>query len=362
MKRLIVAGAIAATLGLSSVALADDDTGAFYVSPMAQWWRLDPARDAKNGPAGQLGLGYNFDPNWAIELEGAGGTFTAGNGNKLSLIRYSVDFLRKYLPDSTVHPYVIFGGGGFQDHLAGAPNTAGFGAEVGGGLLVDLGPKMGSTRWRIRTEVKYQHEFQDNTATTQDVGDIVVGVGVQYSFGIPQPAPPPPPPPPPPPAPTRALPPVAPPPMPVDGDDDGDGVPNSIDKCPHTPKGDIVDAYGCTIKPEIVLEGVNFATDSSDLIPESDYVLQYAVKTLKKNPTLVVEVAGYTDSRGTVKHNLILSQHRAESVLKYLQDHGVTNTLTAKGYGKEHPIASNETKDGQLENRRVTLRIVSGLH
>jgi OOP family OmpA-OmpF porin len=59
---------------------------------------------------------------------------------------------------------------------------------------------------------------------------------------------------------------------------------------------------------------------------------------------------------------MILSQHRAESVMAYLKDHGVTNEMTAKGYGKTHPIADNSTKDGMLENRRVTLKILSGLY
>jgi OOP family OmpA-OmpF porin len=55
-----------------------------------------------------------------------------------------------------------------------------------------------------------------------------------------------------------------------------------------------------------------------------------------------------------------LSQRRAESVLHYLQQHGVTNQMTAKGFGKEDPIADNTTKDGQLTNRRVTLHIEGG--
>jgi OOP family OmpA-OmpF porin len=356
----MLVGAIAATAALSGVARADDDTGAWYVAPMAQWWRLDSDRDAKNNAAGQLALGGNVSRNWALEVEGAAGEFSTPTGHKLSLQKLTVDGLYKFLPDSTVHPYLIFGAGGMQDHLSGYKDTGTFEGEAGAGVLLDLGPKMGSTRWQARAELKYQHEFSDVTASSSDVGDIVASIGVQFSFGIPTP-PPPAAPPPPPPVAAAPLPPPPLPPPPVDGDDDQDGVPNSIDKCPNTPRGDKVDAYGCTIKPEIILEGVNFATDSADLIPESDYVLEYAVKTLKRNPDLVVEVAGYTDSRGTVKHNLILSQHRAESVLKYLQDHGVTNTLNAKGYGKEHPIASNETKDGQLENRRVTLRIVKGL-
>lgn len=359
MKRAIILGAIAAAAGLSSVALADDDTGAWYVNPMVQYWDLDSARNAKNNVAGQLGLGWNFDPNWAVELEGAGGKFKATNGNSLSLIRYSVDFLRKFMPESTVHPYVIFGGGGFQDHLTGFQSTESFGAEAGGGVLFDLGQKMSSSRWQARAEVKYQHEFTERTATSPDVGDIVVSLGVQYVFGIPAPAVAAAPPPPPPPV---VMAPPPPPPPPVDGDDDHDGVPNSIDKCPNTPRGDKVDEFGCTIPDEIKLEGVNFATDSAELIAESDYVLQRAVRSLKKYPELVVEVDGYTDSRGSPKHNLALSQRRAESVEKYLKDQGVTNKISARGFGEANPIASNETKDGQLENRRVTLKIVSGLH
>jgi outer membrane protein OmpA-like peptidoglycan-associated protein len=117
---------------------------------------------------------------------------------------------------------------------------------------------------------------------------------------------------------------------------------------------------GCTIKDVINLQGVNFATGSADLIPTSDFVLSYAVRSLKKNPTLAIEVDGYTDNVGSQKKNLTLSQARAESVMQYLQTHGVTNQLTAKGYGKEDPIADNKTADGRLQNRRVSLKIVGG--
>ena len=117
---------------------------------------------------------------------------------------------------------------------------------------------------------------------------------------------------------------------------------------------------GCTIKDEIKLPGVTFATNSADLVPESAATLNYAADTLKKYPQMVIEVRGHTDNRGSDKLNLNLSQRRAESVMNYLKDHGVTNSLTAKGYGKANPIADNKTEDGRLANRRVTLRIVGG--
>ena len=75
---------------------------------------------------------------------------------------------------------------------------------------------------------------------------------------------------------------------------------------------------------------------------------------------LVIEVRGYTDSTGSPAYNLKLSQRRAEAVMQYLQAHGLTNRMTAKGYGKDDPIADNKTQEGRLANRRVTLHIVGG--
>jgi OOP family OmpA-OmpF porin len=137
-------------------------------------------------------------------------------------------------------------------------------------------------------------------------------------------------------------------------------VPDSIDQCPNTPKGDRVDAVGCTIKDEIKLERVHFATDSSELLPDSEETLNYGIATLNKYPQMVIEVRGHTDSTGTRQHNQALSQRRAESVMRYLKAHGVTNNMTAKGYGQEQPIASNATAEGRRQNRRVSLRVVGG--
>jgi OOP family OmpA-OmpF porin len=75
---------------------------------------------------------------------------------------------------------------------------------------------------------------------------------------------------------------------------------------------------------------------------------------------MIIEVRGHTDSTGSKQHNHVLSQRRAESVMRYLKENGATNTMTAKGYGEELPIASNATREGRQQNRRVSLRIVGG--
>ena len=72
-----------------------------------------------------------------------------------------------------------------------------------------------------------------------------------------------------------------------------------------------------------------------------------------------MEVAGHTDSRGADAYNQQLSARRAATVLKYLQDGGVTNTLTSRGYGEREPIASNDNDEGRLQNRRVVLRVLN---
>jgi OOP family OmpA-OmpF porin len=73
-----------------------------------------------------------------------------------------------------------------------------------------------------------------------------------------------------------------------------------------------------------------------------------------------VEIQGYTDSIGTDAYNLSLSRKRAQAVKEYLVGKGLSDSsLTAKGYGKADPIASNTTKEGRAENRRVAFSVTN---
>src|SRR5690606_40616537 len=73
----------------------------------------------------------------------------------------------------------------------------------------------------------------------------------------------------------------------------------------------------------------------------------------RRSSDLRIEVAGYTDSTGSDAYNEALSQRRAETVHRYLVERGVTNTLTARGYGERDPIADNGTEQERAQNRRV---------
>ncbi|MDH3621865.1 MAG: OmpA family protein, partial [Gammaproteobacteria bacterium] len=144
-----------------------------------------------------------------------------------------------------------------------------------------------------------------------------------------------------------------------DADADDDGIRNSDDQCPNTAAGAAVDIRGCEITDEIQLQGVEFETNSDRLRPNAARIIEDAARTLDKNRTLVVEVAGHTDDRGDAAYNRGLSERRAKTVRDYLINTGIAeDRLTWRGYGEEQPIADNTTVEGREKNRRVVLRIL----
>lgn len=139
-----------------------------------------------------------------------------------------------------------------------------------------------------------------------------------------------------------------------DPDTDGDGVKDRLDKCPGTAAGTPVDANGCPEIPD--LSGVHFEFDKAALTAEAKRVLDGAVATLGKNPHVAVDVIGHTDALGSDPYNQGLSERRANAVRTYLTAQGVEAArVVAQGRGESAPIASNDTRDGRAENRRVEL-------
>ncbi len=138
-------------------------------------------------------------------------------------------------------------------------------------------------------------------------------------------------------------------------DSDGDGVLDYLDKCPGTPKGAAVDAAGCWI-----VKDLKFDYNKWDIKPEYYSSLDQVVRVLEMNPTIKVELHGHTDSIGSDAYNLQLSQKRANAVRDYLVAKGISaDRVTAKGMGEADPIASNETPEGRARNRRVELNVIS---
>ena len=143
-------------------------------------------------------------------------------------------------------------------------------------------------------------------------------------------------------------------------DSDNDGVLNSADACPGTPAGQEVMSNGCAVKQAAVLRGVNFEFDKAVLTYEAESILDKVARTLLDSPDFVVEVQGHTDSQGGDFYNQNLSEARARSVRQYLMNKGVDGIrMIATGYGETRPVATNDTREGRAENRRVELLVVS---
>jgi OmpA-OmpF porin, OOP family len=139
----------------------------------------------------------------------------------------------------------------------------------------------------------------------------------------------------------------------LDPDSDGDGVPDSRDKCPNTPKGAKVDVDGCW-----AYHGVFFDFDKATVKAEYKPLFDNAVEVMNLNPGLEVEIQGHTDSVGPESYNMGLSIRRAQAVKDYMVAHGIAaSRLTVKGFGESDPARSNDTEEGRAYNRRVYFSI-----
>lgn len=159
-------------------------------------------------------------------------------------------------------------------------------------------------------------------------------------------------------------------PEPAPVDTDGDGLVDEEDKCmsePETVNG-FEDEDGCPdeLPKEVeafsgVVKGIQFATGKSEIRSKSYRILNKAVEIFKKYPSIRVEIQGHTDDRGKESYNQQLSQARALAVREYLIAQGIDEArITSKGFGPSSPVASNKTKSGRAQNRRIEFRIVQG--
>ena len=107
------------------------------------------------------------------------------------------------------------------------------------------------------------------------------------------------------------------------------------------------------------IDRIYFDFDKAILQPVSFKELDKVVKFMKDNPTVVIEIGGHTDSKGTDSYNLNLSQERSESVRTYIIEHGIDpDRITAHGYGESQPETTNNTEAGRAVNRRVVFTIL----
>jgi outer membrane protein OmpA-like peptidoglycan-associated protein len=157
-----------------------------------------------------------------------------------------------------------------------------------------------------------------------------------------------------------------------DPDNDKDGVADAKDKCPNKPEtlNGVKDDDGCPDEGRTLVvvtdtrieikQMVQFETDSDVIKGEKSFeILDIVAMVLNGNTSVRVSIEGHTDDKGKADHNRDLSKRRAESVKKYLVGKGVAaDRLVTKGFGPDKPIASNKTKKGREQNRRVEFMII----
>ena len=265
---------------------------------------------------------------------------------------------------SVLHPYLGAGAGAMRSwygapalgpHALASDYASEFAYQIGGGFGFDL------TR-NLTLSLDYRHlwslrgSFHDTSAFAlppdeglhQRYAADTALLSVRYTFGhvqsvaaTPPPLPPPPAAAPPPEAQTQAAPPPPPP------------VAATPPPC-QPPAGFQVDANCHIIDQTIVVRAVDFEFDSAKLTDPAQQTLDQVAASLARQPTLHIEIRGYTDSQGPADYNLRLSQRRADAVKHYLVGKGVDgDALQARGYGKVDPIASNANAQGRAQNRRV---------
>jgi outer membrane protein OmpA-like peptidoglycan-associated protein len=138
-------------------------------------------------------------------------------------------------------------------------------------------------------------------------------------------------------------------------DSDHDGIADYLDECPNTPQGIVTNKKGCPLTFNF---NVHFARNSAKLTSFDLQKVKEFAYFLRRNPKYKAEIDGYTDNRGSTRHNIILSTKRARAVYNALIRFGISpKRLSYKGFGPFDPIASNKTEEGRRLNRRVVAKL-----
>ncbi len=301
-------------------------------------------------------VGLRFKGGYShLEGEWSDANFNA-NIVETNLITGDLDLMLYLVPCEPVIPY-LFAGVGFNhktisNNQTTPPDDNKFGSQlnIGGGAEFKL-----NSNWNIVTEFGYHmtnNSELDGTIVPAELNGrdsyIILSAGVNYFFAQGKPS--------------EKCEPCQGITQEMKDLTDYNKIDSMIQK--HIPKEVIREVVVekniiAVSEDRLVLVGVNFAFDKSELLPESYPVLDKSVKLLNDRPEIKVEIEGYTDYIGTEEYNQKLSVERAETVKAYLVSKGIkANRLSTIGYGKGNPIANNESEDGRAMNRRIVFRII----
>jgi outer membrane protein OmpA-like peptidoglycan-associated protein len=146
-----------------------------------------------------------------------------------------------------------------------------------------------------------------------------------------------------------------------DIDNDLDGIIDSLDKCPNS--AGVKEEDGCPAKKtlpkeikmgRIILAGVGFEPKSAKIVQSAYRILDQLYESLAGYPSVKLEIRAYTDASGIYEKNIELTKMRADTVLSYLVQRGISKErLIAVGKGDSEPIADNSSIPGRQLNNRI---------
>jgi OOP family OmpA-OmpF porin len=123
-------------------------------------------------------------------------------------------------------------------------------------------------------------------------------------------------------------------------------------------KEDVSQPLSPEIGKRIPLKNIFYATNESELLPESFTELDKLADYLNDNPNTAIEISGHTDNSGSEVQNKKLSEARAKAISEYLASKGINKSrMRHMGYGSTKPLTTNSTEEGRQLNRRVEFLI-----
>lgn len=350
-----------ASLGLSLSTSAVAENSGFTLTPAVNYIDFDSDRNLDEEVFGSIGLGYKFANPWQLELVYGQGEAETETGNvDVDFKTLHLDALYHFGEQDAVTPYLVVGAG----HVDYDSDVAG-GDDKESNINAGAGIKFGlSDMFALRTDLRAYRDFEYENI------DYVASLGLQVLFG----------------GSSSNKKPVA--VQDVEIDADGDGVSDSKDRCPGTPKGVQVNARGCALDSDgdgvpnqkdkcpdteagarvdesgcyVMLKetrkfelNVAFASNDDQLAQKYHGQVSALADFLREYPTTKVVIEGHTDSSGAFDYNQDLSERRAKTVAGLLVNKFKVDSsrVSAVGYGESKPIADNSTAAGKAANRRV---------
>jgi OOP family OmpA-OmpF porin len=355
MKKLLLIPAL-----LGTMAVASDYN--YEITPVIGYNMAESNLDLKDDIIGGIELQFNdvpsvIKPELSVLYSDSVKSRNITPSEKTDILRIALNGVYNLPEIASAQPFIKAGIGyeTLDNHIA--DNHDGAFIDAGMGVKVPVADNLA-----VKLEGIYM--LKDDNSENRNGGDsnLALLAGLTYSFGKkaqpePEPAPEPEPEPAPEPEPEPAPEPEPEPtPEPVDGDDDKDGVLNSIDQCPNSPEGALVNDVGC---PVMVNLHINFEFDSYEVDAMSHNNIQDFADFLVMYPEYSAKIVGHTDSIGTEEYNQKLSENRAEAVKNLLVEKGAdANKITSSGMGETSPTADNSTKEGRAENRRIEAELI----